>query len=92
MKVSTHRISQNNECSLNYTRHLMHTMSFRIDPLEVETNVIASCGEWSPNGQYFAVGGTPLNRPPGERKAGDFDQVSIFSSYGAVSSKWKNVL
>ncbi|CAG7833859.1 unnamed protein product [Allacma fusca] len=53
------------------------------NPTELETNVIATCGEWSPNGQYFAIGGTPLNRPPGERKPGDFDQVNIFSAFGS---------
>ena len=50
----------------------------------LETNLNATCGEWSPNGQYFAVGGSPANRISTEKKPGDFDQVNIFSSYGTV--------
>jgi len=50
-----------------------------LDPIIVDTMLVSTCGDWSPNGMYIAVGGTPTS------KDADFDQVNIFSSMGKVS-------
>ena len=51
----------------------------------INTQLLASCGDWSPNGHYFAVGGVPAHRTSAEKKSSDFDQVNIYSPYGNVS-------
>jgi hypothetical protein len=53
-----------------------------VDAVVVDTGLIASCGDWSPNGAYFAVGGTPSNQ---NTSSGDPEQVNIYDQNGKVN-------
>ena len=48
----------------------------------VDTQLIASCGEWSPNGLYIAVGGSPNGTNQG--KSNEAEQVNIYNPDGKV--------
>ncbi|CAG7816899.1 unnamed protein product [Allacma fusca] len=56
-------------------------------PVVTKTQMAASCGAWSSNGDFIAVGGSPLtanskNQDVGQLKTNGFDQVNVFSPFG----------
>lgn len=54
-----------------------------LDPIIVDTQLVCSCGDWSPNGMYIAVGGSPSNATQG--KTNEPEQVNIYDPNGKVT-------
>lgn len=66
--------------SMNFSKLfllILHTFS---EPIIKETKLVACCGDWSPNGDYFAIAGKQLD---GEKK----HEVIIFTAAGQVIIK-----
>jgi hypothetical protein len=49
----------------------------------IDTGLLASCGDWSPNGTFLAVGGTPCNASF-QAKQGEPEHVHIYDTNGKV--------
>lgn len=56
-------------------------------PIIVDTRLVATCGDWSPNGMYVAVGGQPTLI--GQQSKQEFDQVNIFDQMGKLLQQIK---
>ncbi|CAL8109802.1 unnamed protein product [Orchesella dallaii] len=53
------------------------------NPIIVDTRLVATCGDWSPNGMYVAVGGQPTLIGQ-TKQASDFDHINIFDQMGKL--------
>jgi len=57
--------------------------------LVVESGLVASCGDWSPNGAYLAVGGSPVGGTSAgsyglETKSGEAEEVRVLDEWGKL--------
>jgi hypothetical protein len=58
------------------------------DPTILKTDLIATCGDWSPDGNYFAVAGefNPVKLTPAARTSViRLNKVVLYSAAGQVS-------
>lgn len=50
-----------------------------------KSHMVATCGAWSANGDFLAVGGSAIDKHAEDpSKLASFDQVNVFSPYGKV--------
>ena len=51
-----------------------------------KSHMVATCGAWSANGDFLAVGGSAIDKHAEDpSKLAGFDQVNVFSPYGKVN-------